>query len=348
MDHAIEDVASVIEDAIDASRPSGQRVVGFGEAVLRLQPAGHERLERASMLEVSVGGPELNMVAGMVPFGVPVSWVSSLPDSPVGRRIAREAAASGVDTSGVRWEPAAAARAGIVFVESAPDPRSSTLYPDTGATSLSHVRHGTFDWRRLLDGAAVLHISGITLGLSSAVRAEVMEGVRVANARGTLVSFDLRYREDCWSEADARQAFMTLIPHVDVLFASRGGLRTFYGIEGSYESVLRQAIERLGVAAVSVSRKRAKGSRRLTLEAMAMGKNRVLAESASHDVEVVDRMGSSDAFAAGFLAGYLENPQGLTRAVALGAASCALAYTVPGELPCATLEEIEALASSGS
>jgi 2-dehydro-3-deoxygluconokinase len=163
-----------------------------------------------------------------------------------------------------------------------------------------------------------------------------------------LVSFDLNYRSKLWSEAEARKAFMAFIPMVDILFASRGGLRTFFGIEGSHEEVMQAALERLGVAAVTVTRKRAKGSRRLKLQSLALGPSGILATSEWRTVEVVDRLGGGDAFAAGFLAGYLENPDSLTRAVNLGAAASALKHTMPGDFLSATRAEIEAAVSSSA
>ena len=208
---------------------------------------------------------------------------------------------------------------------------------------MAQVRPGTFNWRTVLRDASVLHVSGTTLGLSPGACADALEAVRIASQQGVLVSFELSYRDDLWSEADARQAFVKIIHEVDVLFATRAGLRTFFGIEGSYESVLRQAVEKLGVAAVAVIRRRTKGSRRMTLESMAMGKGGTLAVSDSHDIEIVNRHGAGDAFAAGFLVGYLENPLGLTRAVSLGASASALKLTMPGEFLCATREEVEAL-----
>jgi 2-dehydro-3-deoxygluconokinase len=339
---------AAIEEAISGERVAAHRVVTFGEAVLRLSAPAHERLERATSLDVAVTGPELNTAAGLVALGVPATWVSSLPESPIGRMIARAAIANGVDTSRLKWVSARTARAGIAFAEHAPSPRPSSIRFDSTGTAMAQVRPGTFDWHAILQGASVLHISGVTLGLSPGVSAEALEAVRIAALKGVLVSFDLSYRDDLWSEADARQAFVKVIREVDVLFASRGTLERFFGIEGSYESVLRQAVEKLGVAAATVSRRRAKGSRRMSLESMAMGKGGTLAVSGSKDIEVVDRLGASDAFAAGFLAGYLENPHGLTRAVSLGAAASALKLTMPGETLCATRDEVEALVADTS
>jgi 2-dehydro-3-deoxygluconokinase len=344
MNNSGDDVAAAISEALGGPEPRDLRVVTFGEATVRLTVPRKERLERATSLDVSAGGPELNTSVALASFGVPATWVSALPDSSLGRLILREARSYGVDTSAVSLAPASTARTGLTFVEEGPDPRPSSVQYDVAATAFSGVKPGTFDWERVLEGASAFHVSGITLGLSAGARSEAMEAVRVANQLGVLVSFDLLYRAESWSEADARQAFVRLIHDVDVLFTSRGGLRTFFGIEGSYESVLRQAIEKIGVAAVTVNRKRAKGSRRMNLTSMAMGKTGALAVSEGREIEVVDRLGAGDAFAAGFLAGYLENPLALTRAVSLGAAASALKHTIPGEFLCVSREEIEALA----
>lgn len=347
VDEPRDEVVAAIEQAIAGTPAAARRAVTFGEAVVRLSTPEHERLERATSLAVSVGGPELNTAAGLAALGVSASWVSSLPQSPAGRLIARAATAGGVDVSHLQWIAGKKARAGLAFVEDAPDPRPSMVHYDTSGTAMAQVHPGMFDWPEVLRDATVLHISGVTLGVSAAVAAEAMGAIRVASQQGVLVSFDLSYRPDLWGESEARQAFMKIIHETDVLFATRGSLRTFFGIEGSYESVLRQAVEKLGVAAAAVTRTRSKGSRRMTLESMAMGKGGTLAVSASHDIEVVDRHGVRDAFAAGFLVGYLENPHGLTRAASLGAAAGALACTTPGEFLCATREEVEALAADG-
>lgn len=235
---------------------------------------------------------------------------------------------------------------GLYFLEEGHDPRPSTVTYDRNDSAFSRLESGTFDWSSILRDVAIFHISGITLALSAAVRAEAMEAVRVANQMGVTVSFDLNYRSKLWSEADAREAFVEMIPRVDVLFASRGALRTFFGIDGSYEEALQEAIRKLGIAAVTVTRKRTKGSRRLKLTGMAMGRGGVLASSGTRNIEVLDRLGGGDAYAAGFLAAYLEDPRGLTRAVSLGTAASGLKHTMPGDFLCATREEIEAAVES--
>lgn len=330
------------EQEVTVENRASMRVVTFGEAMIRLTPSGNERLERSISLNVTVGGAELNTAVGLQCLGIQTSWVTSLPENGPGRMIARAAQANGVDVSGIQWVHEDAGRAGLYFLEEGVDPRPSAVTYDRKATAIANVKSGSFDWPKLLEGASAFHISGITLAVSTLARSESMEAVRVANSLGVPVSFDLNYRSKLWSEADAREAFVEIIPKVDVLFASRGGLRTFFGIEGSHEEVLRAAVAKLGVAAVTLTRKRAKGSRRLRLQSLALGASGVLVTSDWREVEIVDRLGGGDAFAAGFIAGYLDNPQALSRAVQLGAATSALKHTMPGDFLYATRQEIEA------
>ncbi|MBA2276328.1 MAG: sugar kinase [Chloroflexia bacterium] len=323
-------------------------VVTFGEAMIRLTPPGNERLERTLRLDITVGGAELNTAVALCCLDVPSAWISCLPRTGPGRLIDRHARAAGVDTGGIQWVDEEEGRTGLYFLEVGVDPRPSAVTYDRQQTAISRLTPGSFDWPALLDGAAAFHLSGITLALSAGCRAEAMAAVRAANAVGVLVSFDLNYRSKLWSEAAARAAFIEIAPLVDVLFASRGGLRTFFGIDGSHEEILRQAVDKLGVAAVTLTRKRAKGSRRLKMQSLALGRAGVLATTEWRDVEVVDRLGGGDAFAAGFLAGYLVNPRNLTRAVALGAAASALKHTMPGDFLNATRAEIDATTTAAA
>lgn len=331
----------------ERTQTDGQRgrVVTFGEAMIRMTPPNHERLERTLSLDLTVGGAELNTAVALRCLDVPSAFVTVLPENGLGRLIDRSARAHGVDTSGIIWVDERDGRAGLYFLEEGTDPRPSAVTYDRQETAISRVTPGAFDWHALLDGAASLHLSGITLALSDGCRAESMTAVRTANALGIPVAFDLNYRSKLWSEANARAAFIEIVPMVDLLFASRGALETFFALVGTHEEVMRQAIERLGVAVVTMTRKKAKGSRRLKLQSMAMGQNGVLVENAWRTVEVRDRLGGGDAYAAGFIAGYLENSANLSRAVALGAAASALKHTMPGDFLCATRAEIEAAAS---
>jgi 2-dehydro-3-deoxygluconokinase len=233
---------------------------------------------------------------------------------------------------------------GLYFLEEATDPRPSAVLYDRQQSAFANLTPGEFDWVEILHGAAAFHISGITPAVSAAARTESINAISAANQAQVPVFFDLNYRSKLWSEAEARRCFLEIAPHVDVMFSSRGNLATFFGFEGDHAAVMAAARAKLGVTACVMTRKRAKSSRSLRLTATAVGQSGEVATTDWKPVEVVDRLGGGDAFAGGFIAGYLENSEDLTRALELGVAASALKHTMPGDFLCATRQEIEAAA----
>lgn len=334
------EVDQIIADAIGGT--SGpRRIVTFGEGCLILESAGRDRLERANSVHISVGGPELNVAAALACLDLDVSWVSTVSDSAFGRRMMRAARAASVDTAFV---DRGKGRTGLKFVDPGVEPRETGILIDTENSAFARRRSGHYDWDEILDGADALYISGETLGVSPSVRSDAIDAMTVANAHGLIVAFELSFHPAGWTEADARRTFSGIVRHTDVLFTDRAHLQQFYGIEGAYDAVMRQTLERLGVAAVAMRRDRNRGNGRIALEGLAMGKSGTMTISNSHTVEVVDAGGAGDAFIAGFLAAYLQNPSAMSRAATLGAAMSALAYTMHGEMLIASRDEIEELA----
>lgn len=323
-----------------------RRVLTFGEAMARLTPPGNERLERAISLGVTVGGAELNTAIGLVCLGVPSAWVSALPDNGLGRMIARAARGGGVDVSNVRWVPESEGRAGIYFLEEGTDPRPSAVTYDRAGSAAARIAAGAFDWPALLAGAEAFHLSGITPAIGPGCRAESAAAMAAARAAGATVTFDLNYRSKLWSEAEARECFQELVPQADILFASRGGLRTFFGLEGDYESMMRQAQDQLGVKVVVITRKKSEAGRKITLSSVALGPDGTFGMSPWRKVEIVDRLGGGDAYAAGFIAAYLDDPTDMTRCASFGTVAAAVKHTMPGDFLATTRAEVEAILAS--
>jgi 2-dehydro-3-deoxygluconokinase len=321
-------------------------VVTFGEAMIRLTPPGNERLERTISLNLSPGGAELNTAVTLACLNVPATWVSRLPDNALGRYLNRQARAHGVDTSLVHWVPEREGRMGLYFLEEGVDPRPSAVTYDRAGSSAATTLPGTYKWDEIFATASAFHISGITPAISPGSRAESLNAIRAAKAANVPVFFDLNYRSKLWTEEEARDCFQEIAPLSDVMFAGRGSLKTFFGIEGDYETVMRAACNKLGISACVLTRKKATASRSLRLKSMALGPTGDIAMSEWKDVEVVDRLGGGDAFAGGFIAGFLEDREDLLHAVKLGLAASALKHTLPGDFLCATRAEIEQAASA--
>ncbi len=175
-------------------------VAGLGEVMLRLSVPAGERLDDARRLDVEYGGAECNTCVALARLGRRAAWVGRLPDHALGNAVLRAVRADGVDVSAVKRAPGE--RIGTYFIEYAGAPRAIQVIYDRADSAAARMTVGDVDWDYLLE-ARVLHISGITAGLSDSCHAVVAEAMRRARAAGVTVSFDVNYRAKLWSAAAA-------------------------------------------------------------------------------------------------------------------------------------------------
>jgi 2-dehydro-3-deoxygluconokinase len=311
-------------------------LVTLGEAMVRLTPPGFQRLEQARALDVCVGGAELNVAVAAARLGLASSWISRLPDNALGRMIASRGREAGVDVSRVAWSDAAESRAGLYFVEHGAAPRGGSVLYDRAGSAASHLAPHTIDWNAIFAGARWFHTSGITPALSDSAAAAAAEALAAAKGAGLTVSYDLNFRGKLWSAAKARAVQEPLMRDVDVLITSSETAQLVFGV-GDAEQLRR----RFGLAAVATPARESSRAWQTSFSAM------VAADGATHraptyEVEVVDEIGSGDAFVAGLIFGRLRLDS-WDAAIRYGAALAALKCTVPGDMSQATLSEVEAL-----
>ncbi len=314
-------------------------VVAFGEVMVRLAPPHFQRLEQARTYDVEIGGAELNTAVGLVRLGRSVEWVSALPANPLGEVVRNRAREVGVGTAGVRMT--AEGRCGLYFLEFGAAPRAGSILYDRTGSSIALAKPGDFDWPALFAGARWFHVTGITAALSAGCAALTLEALKAAHDGGLGTSLDLNYRSKLWSVADAGRTLSELLPYVDLLIASTGDAERLFGISGpNFPDVARQFTERFGVQHVAG----------VVRETPLVWRNRFGAvgysagaahETANYEVEIVDRLGAGDAFAAGLIHGLLDGD--FEKGLHYGAAIGALKHSVPGDLPFVTLEEVEAV-----
>ena len=319
-------------------------VVTFGEAMIRLATPAHQRLEQATSLEVTVGGAELNVAAGVSRLGLQSRWVSRLPDNPLGRMIRNKAREFGVDVSHVTWDRAG--RAGLYFLEAGASPRASTVLYDRAGSAISRVVPEEIDWPTVLSGASLFHTTGITPALSDAAARAVADAFRAARAAGIPVSYDLNYRARLWSEEQARAVQEPLMADVDVLITTEEDTRRVFGITGAdYREVARKLVDRFGFKVVTITLRGDTSVLRNTWTAIALADG-IDYDDRTYEIEVIDRVGGGDAYAAGFLYGWLTGD--VARGVRYGNALSAIQQTIPGDLAWVTPAEVEAQLSGAS
>lgn len=318
-------------------------VVALGETMIRLTPPGALRFEQTPTFDVDVGGAELNTLVGLSCLGVSTAWLSKLPDNPLGRSIAARARAAGVDTAAVRWT--AGGRVGLYFLEQGAAPRAGQIIYDRRDSVMAGFTPSDLDLA-VFNGARIFHVSGITAALSESCFDATLAALAAARKAGCTISFDPNYRARLWSLDAARAAYAQILPLVDILFASGEALRTFFGItETDDVAAAHAAAHHFKLKAVALTMREQDRAWHGTLGAVAIADDQVY-PGREYDVEIVDRLGAGDAFASGFLYGFLRDDIAL--GVAYGGAMAALQHTIPGDFPYLTQAEVEDLVASGS
>lgn len=206
-------------------------VVTFGEIMLRLKSPGAGRLLQEPLLEATFGGGEANVAVSLAQFGLSASFVSALPENPLGEAVVGTLRRYGVDTSFIGLR---SGRLGIYFLEAGAAQRPSTVLYDRENSAFSQVRPGDFNWSVIFSGARWFHTSGITPALSPSAAETALEAILAAKEAGIPVSIDLNYRKKLWNYGKtAPEVMRGLVAHADVLIANEEDIQKCLGILGS-------------------------------------------------------------------------------------------------------------------
>ncbi len=318
-------------------------IVTFGEAMVRLSPPNFRRIEQTQSLDVQIGGAELNTAVALSRLGRQSSWVSRLTDNALGRLIVDRARAAGVDVRHLVFTPND--RVGVYFVEFGASPRASGVLYDRKDSAISHVEPGMIPWAEVFYGAKWFHLTGITPALSQSAAETTREALKAARTMGTQISIDLNYRHKLWSPTDAGRWMREFMQTCDVLITTEEDVEKVFGIKGDdYASVSRRLIDEFPLKVVAITLRDNPLVWRNSWTAVAY-KGGELYTTRSHEVEIVDRLGAGDSFAAGLIHGLLDND--LQKGLDWGVALSALKHTIPGDFAWVTRDEVESLLKGG-
>lgn len=265
------------------------RVVAMGESMLLAVPPSPGRLRHASSVLLKVGGAESNVAIGLARLGVEAAWVGVLGDDEPGQLVLDRIRAEGVDTSGVRRLEGRPT--GLYLREEVAE--QVRVYYYRRGSAASTMAPGCID-PGCLDGAAYLHLTGVTPALSHDCGEFVHWAAQEARSRGVRVSFDVNFRSRLWDATTARAAVERVLPLVDLLFVSEEEADALWG----------WADEDAGIRALAAA-----GPEEVVLKRGRDGSSLWLKgdrwDAAPFAVREVDPVGAGDAFAAGYLAAEL-------------------------------------------
>lgn len=304
-------------------------LVTFGETMLRFSPPDGERLETASEFDVRTGGAESNVAITASNLGADAAWMSKLPCSPLGRRVERDILANGVETA-VYWDSDPSTRIGTYYIESGGRPRGSTVIYDRDHSAVTSTVPDDLNLDIIRD-ALYFCTSGITPALSEGLFETTSNLLQLAQTEDVKTVFDVNFREQLWSAAEAKAALDSLMPAVDVVCAAERDARSVLGLSGDVESVANEIYRSYDAELVLLTC----GSE----GALAVDDQRSYFQEA-YPTDTIDSVGSGDAFLGGFLASRLEGDE-IQEALDVAAAAAAISRTIDGDWPVVSIEKID-------
>lgn len=318
-------------------------VVTFGEAMIRLAPPQFRRLEQAQTLDVQVGGAELNTAVACARLGRASTWVSRLTNNQLGRLVANKAREAGVNTEHIVWTDDD--RLGLYFLEFGAAPRASSVLYDRKGSAIAGVKPGMVPWKDVFAGAKWFHVTGITPALSASAAEATREALQAARAAGLKTSIDLNHRVKLWSNAEAGKWMTEFMQWTDVLITTEEDTERVFGIKGKdYEDVAAQCAKRFPLSAVAITLRENPLVWKNSWTAIAYRDGKVY-RTRRYEVEIVDRLGAGDSFAAGLIHGLLDGD--LQKGVDWGVALSAVKHSIPGDFAWVTRDEVESVVKGG-
>ncbi len=346
-------------------------VVSLGEVMLRLDP-GDGRVHTARTFQVWEGGGEYNVARGLKRcFGMDAAVVTALADNPVGRLVQDLIYQGGVDQSHLKWVKydgvGRKVRNGLNFTERGFGVRAAVGCSDRGHTAVSQLKPGDIDWDQIFvaEGVRWFHTGGIFAALSETTPEVAREAMSAAKRNGTIVSYDLNYRDSLWKSIGGQQRAVAvnreLAPLVDVMIGNEEDFTAALGfeVEGQDEHhskleiknflrmIERATSEFPNFRIVATTLRHAKTATVNDWGAVCHAGGKLYQAPIRENLEIFDRIGGGDSFASGLIYGLLTD-RGAQWAVECGAAHGALAMTTPGDTTMATLPEVERVMKGGT
>ena len=348
-------------------RPDGALdFLSLGALIHRLDP-GIIPFRKAHQCDIHVSGGEFNVAANLADcFGLKTGLASAMVRYPIGDLIAERVRAMGVkpfykyfDHDGVTGPNMA-----TVYSDRGLGVRAPVVFYNRANEAGANLNPGDFDWTTIFSsGVRWFHSGGIFAALSETTSEVIIEGMKAAKAAGAVTSFDLNYREKLWSFSGGPKKAVELIgrivEHVDVLVGNEEDLQKGLGIPGQdvtakskldpsafFHMIDRVVVKHPQVKVIATTLREVHSTNRHSWSAVAWIDGKTYSAPTA-ELDVYDRVGGGDGFAAGFFYGLLSgvSPE---EAIKLGWAHGALLTTFPGDTTMATLDQVRSFAQGGS
>jgi 2-dehydro-3-deoxygluconokinase len=348
-------------------RPAGALdLVSLGALVHRLDP-GIVPFRKASECKIHVSGGEFNVAANLADcFGLRTALASAMVDYPIGDLIAERVRAMGVKPfyKHFKHDGVQGPNMATVYSDRGQGLRAPVVFYNRCNEAAAQLKPGDFDWAAIFEGGARwFHSGGIFAALSPTTAEVIIDGMREAKAAGAVISFDLNYRGKLWNISGghdrAVKVLDRIVQNVDVLVGNEEDLQMGLGFAGpevaakskldpsAFIGMIDKVTKKYPqVKIIATTLREVHSTNRHSWSAVAWINGKTVF-APTCELDVYDRVGGGDGFAAGFFYGLLSGePE--EEAIQLGWAHGALLTSFPGDTTMATLEQVRALAKGGS
>ncbi len=335
-----------------------KKVVTFGEIMMRLAPPGFLRFSQTNSFDVIYGGGESNVAVSLANYGLPVDFVTRLPENDLGQCAMMEMRKRGVNVDNIIW---GGERLGIYFLETGAVARGSKVVYDRAYSAMSQIEKGMIDWEEVFKDAQWFHWTGITPAISQGAADACLEACEVASRMGITISTDLNYRKKLWKYGVEPETIMTpLVAHCDIILGNEEDAEKHFGVhpEGvdvtqghsvstkAFESVCKQMMKKFPKAKKVITTLRGSISASHNSWAGVLYDGNTLYESTTYQItDIVDRVGGGDSFMGGLVYGLLTYEGDDQKALDFAVAASCLKHTIKGDANQVMVDEVEKLMS---
>jgi 2-dehydro-3-deoxygluconokinase len=333
------------------------KVVTFGEIMLRLSTPGFERFTQAKQFDIQFGGGEANVAVSLANFGIPVDFITRLPQNDIAHACTMELRRFGVGVDKIVY---GGDRLGIYFLETGAVARASKVIYDRAGSSIASIQPGMIDWEKAFEGVSWFHWTGITPAISEGSAKVCLEAIQTANKKGITVSTDLNYRKNLWKYGKkAYEVMPDLVAGCDVILGNEEDAEKVFGIKpekvdvtsghveaAAYESVCRQLMVKFPKAKKILITLRGSINANHNTWSGVLWDGRRLLQAPTYDItHIVDRVGGGDSFMGGLIYGLITYKTDDRKALNFAVAASCLKHTIPGDFNLVSVEEVEKLMS---
>ncbi|NOU61314.1 sugar kinase [Marinifilum caeruleilacunae] len=329
------------------------KVITFGEVMLRLSSPDYSRLSQTETLQISVGGGEANVAISLANYGIDVEFITRLPKNDLGDLCLKNLKKNNVNVQNVIW---GGDRLGTYYHEKGAVSRGGKVIYDRNNSAFSSIEPGMINWDQIFEGVSWFHWTGISAGISESAAKVCLEAITSANKKRITVSVDINYRANLWKYGKAPINVMPeLVDGCDIIIGNEMDAEKILGIPSKslpnkkklvpedYSQVFKSMMSKYPRCKkiISTIRGSINANYNTLTGVLHNGDDFIKASNNYNITHIVDRIGGGDSFMGGLIYGLITWPEDDQKALDFALAASFLKHTICGDYNQVSINEIE-------